>query len=298
MTPLFAMPGRPKINAAAPFRSSVADAAFAVEERVVWGGADLLRGVGDAVRWPIERLIWALERSVVWPLEERADGWGAPARAAGATALALLAAAAGVLGLIWASGSGSAGAVREASAPAPAVAPATRPEPVAPVLHGPAPNFKAIGDGASKVEVASSKGAAEATASSAAKANAAKPGLSTTGTAAPVVPAGPAATAVAHRFATAFVLYEIGKDSPKVRVAFVATATPRLVHALLRRPPRLPVNVKVPKAKVLNIVPGPKRGDAYTMSVSLLRLGVASELRIALQQDKRTHEWHVQEILA
>jgi hypothetical protein len=111
------------------------------------------------------------------------------------------------------------------------------------------------------------------------------------------VPAGPAATKVAHRFADAFVLYETGQGNAKVRAAFAETATPKLAHSLLRRPPRLPANVKVPKAKVLNIVPGPKRGDTYTMSVSLLRVGLTSELRIAMQRDERSGEWHVGEIL-
>ena len=41
-----------------------------------------------------------------------------------------------------------------------------------------------------------------------------------------------------------------------MRKAFAATATPALAKSLLKRPPRLPANVKVPKAKVLNIVAG------------------------------------------
>jgi hypothetical protein len=296
------MRGRPKINAAAPIRSSFADAAFAVEERLVWGGADLLRGVLDAIRWPFERAVWALERGLVWPLEERTDGWSGSLRASAAVALALLAAVAGVLGLLWASGSGSGSAThaQEASAPAVTATPLTGPT-NAPVLHGPAPDFKAASSGASRSD-------ALATSEPAATSKSAEAGTTTATTAptelssatsskAPVVPAGPAATAVAHRFASAFVLYETGQGNAKVRAAFAITATPRLARALLRRPPRLPANVKVPKAKVLNIVPGPKRGDTYTMSVSLLRVGLTSELRIAMQQDKRSGEWHVQEIL-
>jgi hypothetical protein len=42
--------------------------------------------------------------------------------------------------------------------------------------------------------------------------------------------------------------------------------------------------VKVPKAKVLNVVAGPKHGETYTMSVSLLRVGVTSELRLDMQK--------------
>ena len=41
---------------------------------------------------------------------------------------------------------------------------------------------------------------------------------------------------------------------------------------------------KVPEAKVLNIVAGPKHGDVYTLSVSLLRVGVTSELRLDMQK--------------
>jgi hypothetical protein len=283
--------GRPKINAAAPIRSSFADAAFAVEERLVWGGIDLLRGLLDAVKWPFERAVWTLERGLVWPLEERTDGWSGSLRASGAVALALLAAGAGVLGLLWASGSGSGSAThaRTVSAPAVTAAPVTAPAKAAPVLHGPAPSFTPeAGGGVAKSETGSVAKAAEPVTSSTVL-------RSGNGTDA-AVPAGPAATAVAHHFANAFVLYEIGKDSAKVRKALDATATPRLAHSLLRRPPRLPANVEVPKAKVLNIVPGPKHGDTYTMSVSLLRLGITSELRIDMQQDEDSGEWHVADV--
>ena len=40
----------------------------------------------------------------------------------------------------------------------------------------------------------------------------------------------------------------------------------------------------MPEAKVLNIVAGPRHGDAYTLSVSLLRVGVTSELRLDMQK--------------
>jgi len=291
------MPGRPKINAAAPkIRPSLADAAFAVEERLLWGGADLLRGAVDAVRWAFERLVWAVERSVVWPIEERTGGWSDPVRTGGALALALLAAGAGVLGLVWAAGnggSGSASVAREASTPV-VKSVATAPVESAPVLHGPTPDFKATAPSSPRPD-ATTGGSSE---TSAATGSAPPTELSTsTASKAPAVPAGPKATAVAHRFANAFVRYETGQTDAKVRATFAATATPHLTRALLRRPPRLPANVKVPKAKVLNIVPGPKRGDTYTMSVSLLRVGVTSELRIAVQRDVKTGESQVAEIL-
>jgi hypothetical protein len=108
---------------------------------------------------------------------------------------------------------------------------------------------------------------------------------------------GPAAIEVARRFSGAFVLYETGRDDAKVRAALDATASRRLTQALLRRPPRLPANVEVPKAKVLNVVPGPRHGDTFTLSASLLRVGVTSELRIDVQRDANTGEWQVTDVL-
>jgi len=285
------MPGRPKINSAAPLRASVADAAFAVEQRLVWRGADLLRGLADAVKWPFERVVWTVERGVVWPLEERTDGWDGSLRAASAGGLALLAAGAVALGVVVASGGGPATQLGEVSTPVATPAPlAAQPESES-ILHGAAPDFAA-----STGEAGSKDSSAEASAGATAPAGDTTLESSPPATAAPVVPAGPAATKVAHRFAGAFVLYETGKTTPKVRTAFAETATPQLAHALLRRPPRLPANTEVPKAKVVNIVPGPKRGDTYTMSVSLLRVGITSELRIDVGRDEKSGEFQVEHI--
>ena len=78
-----------------------------------------------------------------------------------------------------------------------------------------------------------------------------------------------------------------------MRAAFNETATPHLTRELLRRPPRLPAGVEVPKAKVLNVVAGPHKGDTYTLSVSLLRVGVTSELRLEMQRDPKNGVWRV-----
>ncbi len=56
--------------------------------------------------------------------------------------------------------------------------------------------------------------------------------------------AGPAAIKVARRFAGAFVLYETGQVNRKVRAAIRETAAADLSAALLKRPPRLPANVE------------------------------------------------------
>jgi hypothetical protein len=108
--------------------------------------------------------------------------------------------------------------------------------------------------------------------------------------------AGPAAIAVAREFAGAFVRYETGDDEGTVRKTFGETATPQLSRSLLRRPPRLPANVKVPRAKVVNVVAGPSQGGVYTVSVALLRVGLTSELRLDMEQLKG-ERWRVTNVL-
>ena len=274
---------------------------------MVWRGGDALRAVAELIKWPFERAVWAIERGLVWPLEERTGKLNGPLRAAGVAAVALLAVGAGVLGLVWASGSGGGSVQQAQQAPAPVAAPlASAPvskeglAQAAPVLKGATPDFtpKASGSGAASGE-STAKGSSEPPETGAAT-TAETATSSSTGAAAAaskVVPVGPAATKVGRRFAGAFVLYETGRSDAKVRTTFAATATPELSRSLLRRPPRLPANVKVPQAKVLNMVPGPQHGDTYTLSVSLLRVGVTSELRIDMQRDKKTGEWRVTDVL-
>jgi hypothetical protein len=296
------MLGRRRIDTSAPLRSSLANAAFAVEERVVWGGVDILRSIAEAIKWPFERIVWALESGLVWPLEERTGKWSGPVRAAGVAALALLAVGAGVLGLVWASGSGGNGQpVAEqatASVPAPIIERAVTPQPTqaAPVLQGATPNFTPAKAGAASKagDDTAAAGAIGDAATTHAPTSSEDPAQSSSSAA--VVPAGPAATKVARQFSGAFVLYETGRDEAKVRAAFKATATPALAASLLQRPPRLPADVEVPKAKILNVVPGPVHGDTYTLSVSMLRVGVTSELRIDMERDEKSGEWQVTDV--
>jgi len=295
------MLGRRRIDTHAPFRSSIANAAFAVEERVVWGSADVLRGIGEAIKWPFERIVWAIERGFVWPLEERTGNWSAPVRVLGAVALGLLAGGAGVLGLVWASGSGGGtSSLQPAAAPvsAPIVRQAPQPAPAAaaPVLQGAKPDFTVEPDAGSAKSSGEIAGSESAAATSGSTAEVAKSASSTDANAAGTTaakPAGPAASKVARQFAGAFVLYEIGHKSTEVRKIFNETATPQLTHSLLQRPPRQPAGVEVPEAKVLNVVAGPHQGDTYTLSVSLLRVGVTSELRLEMQRDPKNGMWLV-----
>ncbi|MBS1677192.1 MAG: hypothetical protein JST08_07390 [Actinobacteria bacterium] len=109
-------------------------------------------------------------------------------------------------------------------------------------------------------------------------------------------PAPKAAKQVARHFAEAFVVYEIGGIDAKVRKAFDQTGTKQLSRSLLRRPPRQPAKVKVPQAKVVNVVAGPSKGKVYTVSVSLLRVGVTSELRLEMEQGAHK-KWQVTNVL-
>jgi hypothetical protein len=109
-------------------------------------------------------------------------------------------------------------------------------------------------------------------------------------------PAPKAAKQTARRFAEAFVVYEVGGIDGKVRKAFGHTSTKQLSRALLHRPPRQPAAVKVPRAKVVNVVAGPSRDGVYPVSVSLLRVGVTSELRLELEPASGKR-WQVTNVL-
>jgi hypothetical protein len=109
-------------------------------------------------------------------------------------------------------------------------------------------------------------------------------------------PAPKAAKRVARRFAEAFVVYEVGGIDTKVRKTFGQTGTKQLSRSLLHRPPRQPADVKVPRAKVVNVVAGPSKGSVYTVSVSLLRVGVTSELRLEMEQGVGK-KWQVTNVL-
>ncbi len=109
-------------------------------------------------------------------------------------------------------------------------------------------------------------------------------------------PAPKAAKRVARHFAEAFVVYETGGADAKVRSSFRRTTTKQLAKALLQRPPRQPAAVKVPQAKVVTVVAGPSKGSVYEVSVSLLRVGVTSELRLAMEQGPGK-QWQVTNVL-
>lgn len=267
----------------------------------------------------VEDLSLALREHLLWPVEDRLLGLGDRGRAAVAGGAVVLALGIGIGGfsLVSSGGSGPAStapvAVVSEARPDPAPA-APQPEPKPkpePTLHGATPVFEPA-EGQEKV--GESKGVESAASPTATAANTGNPATDTitsspasrsadaTTSSAPTAdlpdgpPAGPAAIAVARKFADAFVVYETGGEEAEFQEAFKATATPELTKALLRRPPHQPAGVEVPQAKVLNIVPAPSHGTIYPLSVSLLRVGVTSELRLEMEQLKH-QGWRVTNVL-
>lgn len=265
----------------------------------------------------LEDVSLALREHLVWPIEDRLLGLSDRGRAAVAGGAVVV-----VLGLGAISLSGGSGGPEPVSAPvaaAPVKAPPAAvtqpaPEEPEPTLHGATPVFKpapedgqATSGGDEGAESAAPASAAADTGNPATDTISSSPAAgpvdasasaSASTSAAPVKgpPAGPAAIAVARKFAEGFLVYETGGEASAFRKAFGATTTPELRKALLRRPPHQPAGVKVPKAKVLNIVAAPSRGSIYPLSVSLLRVGVTSELRLEMEQLK-SQGWRVTNVL-
>jgi len=261
----------------------------------------------------LEDLSLALRDRVVWPLEDRFRSLSDARRAAVAGGAVVLALGLGIGGysLVTSGGDEAAPAAQVAVVepkPEPAAAkPAPKPEPD-PTLQGATPVFKAPAE-EKPSKVSTSQPVEEGAAAGAGKTgNAGTDTISSKPTAAPAMastsnttsvdgpPAGPAAIAVARKFADAFVAYETGGEESEVRQAFKATAVPEVRQALMRRPPRQPAGVEVPKAKVLNVVPAPSHDRIYPVSISLLRVGATSELRLELEQLK-SKQWRVVNVL-
>lgn len=268
--------------------------AWAFEERLVWTGADAMRGVIDDALWPFERFAWMIRRRAIWPIEDRLRTWNRPAKSALAVALVGAAGVAGVAGAQVANPGGSDSTALPAPiakvAPADPVSVQLAPEPTKSsheVLHGATPTFVPATDSATTAAAAGDT-TTDGAATSAAPATPPPPVVSAPGE----TPR--EALKVARQFADAFVLYEIGSADSDVLATFRETAAGPLVEALEERPPRQPANVDVPEAKVVNVVAGPRHGDSLEVSVSLLRVGDMSELRLHLE--KTDSDWLVTDV--
>ena len=287
-------PGRSSVLAAlAAAARSLRSLGWGIEERA-WDWGRRLGKVMEPVRWPLERAAFFVEERILWPLQEHAEENRPKVSGQLAGTVAVVALAVGVVALAVLSLQGDEEGELRTGQPAPvafAPVPTPEPSPVAgePVLRGAPPSFEVEGAGAADSASAEtvSSGSVEdledATGEETATSSSSKP-----------APAGPAAMKVARRFADAFVNYEVGEKKERVEQIFAETATPQLASALAERPPRQPASVDVPQARVLNLVPGPRRGRTYTVSAALLRIGTTSELR--LEMKKRNGNWVITDV--
>ena len=239
---------------------SIREAAWGLEERVLWRGGDAARGALDRAgraTQPLQRLI---QTKLTWPLSDVYRARGRKTRAALAASAAAVALAAGGAGAITAIDHGSGQPVAASQQLAPVANVPEASDTLA--LQGVTPRFQ--------------------------------PGHATV----PPVPAAKPTekpAQVAWEFADAFVAYEVGQSDKATESTFAATATKSLGKALESDPPRLPANGKVPKARVLNVVLGDANKQQVTASVSLVRLRALSELRLTLT--RAGDSWRVAQVL-
>jgi hypothetical protein len=238
---------------------SIREAAWGLEERLLWRGGDAARTAFDRAGRAIDPLQRLIQTKLTWPLADAYRSRGRKTRAALAASAAAVALAAGGAGAITAIDHGSG----QPTAPA-------RLAPVAAVpqasdtlaLQGVTPQFD--------------------------------PGHATVPPAPAAKPTEKPAQ-VAWEFAQAFVTYEVGQSDKTTESAFASTATKQLAKALEADPPRLPASGKVPEARVLNVVLGTASKSQMTASVSLVRLRAVSELRLTLT--RTGNEWRVAQVL-
>ena len=250
--------------------------------------------------WPVRRLGWFLEKHLLWPIGDsfrrftNAFRYRSPLAYIGATLMVAVTAgaiAAAVYFYNQSKDNGSDPVVATTAIPAETVVPSTPTPTTAPTtVEDTTPNSGNADDtlqGAVPSFTASSKKK-----SAAAKSSGSTQKLPGTVVRPAPVPKSPPLK-VAHSFATTFVSYEIGGKGAAKK--FSATATPELAKELRQNPPKLPSTGQIPKATVVNVVAGKKTGDKLEASVSLMRSGAASELRLTLIR-KKGKGWLVSEV--
>jgi hypothetical protein len=252
-----------------------------------------MRAIAADLGWPLRRAAWSIERRLLWPLQDLVAGRGRLAVALLLVASATVGALACVVGgpppdvgnQVFARSGG------HPAAPAPRFAHSSS-SPSAPTLEGPSPDLR----GSSEAKPPDARTAAAGLSAAATPVGSA-PRAELGQLVGSEALSGSEARAleVAERFAEAFVSYEVGGDTRSVRNAMERSATPALARALAQRPPRQPATTAVPRARVLNVVAGPRRGAELQASVSLERLEVTSELRLTLRLTATG--WRVSEVL-
>ena len=239
---------------------TIREAAWGVEEKVLWRGSDATRNALERAGHsllPLQRLI---QTRLTWPVEDALSRHSRHTRvaiAAGAATLAIAAAAGG--------------AMSAADHPA--------------SDHGSQAIAASVTAGPHSAHLTTLQGVIPQIQSGHAAPAPVQP---------PTKSSAPP-TQVAWQFAQAFVGYEVGKSTRKTGATFVATATKPLQKSLAADPPRLPSSGRVPQARVLNVVLGPAAKNQVTASVSLVRLRAISEVRLTLT--KTGDEWRVAQVL-
>ena len=238
---------------------TIREAAWGVEERVLWRGSDATRSALERAgrrMLPLQRLI---QTRLTWPVEDVLSRHGRRTRAAIAAGAATLAIASAV-----------GGAMSAADHPA---------------SQGPQAVAASVTAAPQNAHLATLQGVTPQIQSGHAAPAPVQP---------PTKSSAPPAQ-VAWQFAQAFVGYEVGKSTKKTDAAFAATATKPLQKSLAADPPRLPSSGKVPQARVLNVVLGAAAKNQVTASVSLVRLRAISEVRLTLT--KTGDYWRVAQVL-
>jgi hypothetical protein len=290
-----------------------ADSFLALQARILWPFADALRATPGTIGRGLGNVAYWFKRLLVWPFTDRVALLSGPVRALTISGLALVIGVGVAAALATSTKDSTAidrAPIAEVSAESTEVsAPAAHEEPE-PTLQGATPVFtrppakaaakpkaaKDAGGPASTGGLGASGGGSPAASEKISSYPSASRPTTAEASTIPGPTAGAKAIAVARQFSGAFVVYETEGKSNDVRKAFASTATPELTKALLKRPPRQPSKVEVPRARVLNIVPGPSKGAVFTVSVSLLRVGVTSELRLEMEKLKK-QGWRVTNVL-
>jgi hypothetical protein len=277
---------------------SVREAAWNLEERLLWRTSDAARSrvrrfaghlrelvirafvrsrlaVRNLLNGPLQRVTLrvramlvpvrrVVETKVVWPLADRWDEHGLIARSGAVALVGAAAVAALMVGVNLSRGPASSPQASGDTIAATAPVDMTAAQPT--TLEGVAPQFAPAGAGAGPVPEAAPE------------------------------PTGPGPAAVAWRFSQAFVDYEIGRTGTKTGQTFAETASPDLAKALSEDPPRLPNGTPVPAARVLNVVLANEQAKSVVASVSLLRVGTVSEVKLTLTRAE-DNTWKVSEVL-
>jgi hypothetical protein len=264
--------------------------------------------------WPLKRLWWSLEKHLLWPVSDsfrraiEAMRYRSPLAYIGATALVCLTAGAVATAVYFhneANQTEPAPAVAESPLGNETVVAPVSPPPVAgnpsasddESLQGVAPDFSPSAESSAKNGSGGKDNGGGSNGNSGGNSNGSSNDnnarkLPKTAVRPSDLPNSPPLR-VAYRFANTFVGYEVGEKKASRRLG--RNSTRKLFRELADKPPRLPSNTKVPKATVMNVVAGRRKGREMEASVALFRSGSTSELRVALSR-KKGEPWLVSEV--